>query len=217
MAAQWWDPQGPSRPLHDLNPVRLAWVQEQRPLRGLDVLDVGCGGGLFSEAMAAAGARVTAIDLSEPLLEVARLHALESGRVIDYRLDSVETLADQGPQRFDLISCMELIEHVPDPQSVLDACARLLRPGGLLCLSTLNRSLRSFLAAIVGAEYLLGLLPRGTHDYRRFIRPSELAAGLRRAGLEVCALSGLNYEPFTRRAWLSDSVAVNYLISARRP
>lgn len=217
LASRWWDPNGESRPLHDLNPVRLAYVAERVSLRGARVLDVGCGGGLLSEALAAAGAEVTAIDLAPNVLDVARLHLYESGLKVDYREISAEALAAQQPASFDAITCMEMLEHVPDPASIVDACARLLKPGGRWFASTLNRTPQAFALGIVGAEYLLRLLPRGTHHYRQFIRPSELAAALRASGLELDDLRGLEYNPLTRRARLIDSVAVNYLVSARKP
>jgi len=217
LASRWWDPNGESRPLHDLNPVRLAYVAGRVSLRGARVLDVGCGGGLLSEALAAAGAEVTAIDLAPGVLDVARLHLYESGLKVDYREISAEALAAQQPASFDAITCMEMLEHVPDPASTVEACARLLKPGGSWFASTLNRTPRAFALGIVGAEYLLRLLPRGTHHYRQFIKPSELAAALRASGLELDDLRGLDYNPLTRRARLVDSVAVNYLVSARKP
>lgn len=217
LASRWWDPDGESRPLHDLNPVRMAYVAARTSLRGARVLDVGCGGGLLSEALAAAGAEVTAIDLAPGVLDVARLHLYETGVTVDYREISVEALAVEQPGRFDAITCMEMLEHVPDPGSVIDACARLLRPGGRWFASTLNRTPRAFALGIVGAEYLLRLLPRGTHHYRQFIRPSEMAAALRASGLELEDLNGLDYNPLTRRAKLVPSVAVNYLVCARKP
>ena len=217
LAARWWDPNGESRPLHDLNPVRLNYVAERVALKGARVLDVGCGGGILSEALARAGAQVTGIDLAPRVLDVARLHLHESGQQVDYRETSIEALAAEMPGAFDAITCMELLEHVPDPGSVLRAGAALLKPGGRLLLSTLNRTPLAFLAAIAGAEYALRLLPRGTHHYAQFIRPSELAAALRGAGLELEDLSGLGYEPFTRRAWISRSTQVNYLACARKP
>lgn len=217
LASRWWDPDGESRPLHDLNPVRLAYVAGRVSLRGARVLDVGCGGGLLSEALAAAGAEVTAIDLAPGVLDVARLHLYESGLKVDYREISAEALAAQQPASFDAITCMEMLEHVPDPASIVEACARLLKPGGHWFASTLNRTPQAFALGIVGAEYLLRLLPRGTHHYRQFIKPSELAAALRASGLELDDLRGLEYNPLTRRARLVDSVAINYLVSARKP
>ena len=217
LAATWWDANGDSRPLHDLNPVRLDYVSARVMLKGARVLDVGCGGGLLSEALAEAGADVTGIDLAPRVLEVARLHLHESGRSVDYREISVEALAAQMPASFDAITCMEMLEHVPDPGSVIAACAALLKPGGALFLSTLNRTPLAFGAAIIGAEYALNLLPRGTHHYAQFIRPSELAGALRAAGLQLEDLSGLAYNPLTRRARLARSVQVNYLACARLP
>lgn len=217
MSASWWDPEGSSRALHDLNPVRLAFVAAQCPLRGARVLDVGCGGGILSEALSLAGAQVTALDLSAELLEIARLHALESAVKIDYRLSSIEQFAAQAPSAFRLITCMEMLEHVPDPSSVLQACADLLEPGGMLVLSTINRTSKAFALGIVAAEYVLALLPRGTHEYRQFIKPSELSAAVRSVGLELTALKGMAYQPFTRRARLTSDLAVNYLLAARKP
>lgn len=217
LAARWWDPQGESRPLHELNPARLAFVSERAKLAGRRVLDVGCGGGLLSEALNGQGADVVAIDLAEELLEVARLHLLESGREVDYRRSSAEDLADAEPGSFDVITCMEMLEHVPDPASVLSAMARLLKPGGQLFLSTLNRTPLAFAGAIVGAEYLLRLLPRGTHDYRSFIKPSELAAGLRAEGLRVREVAGLHYLPFLGKAFVAPGTGINYLVWAERP
>ena len=217
LARRWWDPEGPQRPLHDLNPARLRYVADRVALRGARVLDVGCGAGLLSEALAGEGAEVTALDLSPELLDVARLHLLESGRQVDYRLVSVEDLAAQMPSEFDAITCMEMLEHVPDPGSVLRACASLLRPGGTLFVSTLDRTPQAFGAAILGAEYLARLLPRGTHDYQQFIRPSELAAWLREAGLSLVDVSGLAYDPIRRKAWVGRHRGVNYLACATRP
>lgn len=217
LARRWWDPQGPQRPLHELNPARLGYVAGRVSLAGARVLDVGCGGGLLSEAMAASGARVTALDLAPELIEVARLHLLESGLDVDYRLQSVESLADEAPASFDAITCMEMLEHVPDPGSVLRACARLLKPGGVLLLSTLNRTPAAFALAIVGAEYVARLLPRGTHDYKQFIKPSELGAWLRAADLQLRDVSGLAYDPLRRKAWVGGPTAVNYLASAVKP
>ena len=217
LAARWWDVDGESRPLHDLNPTRLNYVAERVVLKGARILDVGCGGGILSEALAASGANVMGIDLAPRVLEVARLHLHESGQHVDYREVSVEALAQGMPGAFDAITCMEMLEHVPDPGSVIDACAVLLKPGGGLFLSTLNRTPLAFGAAIVGAEYALNLLPRGTHHYAQFIRPSELASALRGAGFELEDLSGLGYNPLTRRAWIAQSTQINYLACARKP
>ncbi len=217
LAARWWDVDGESRPLHDLNPTRLNYVAERITLKGARVLDVGCGGGILSEALAAAGANVMGIDLAPRVLEVARLHLHESGQHVDYREISVEALAQEMPGAFDAITCMEMLEHVPDPGSVIDACATLLKPAGYLFLSTLNRTPLAFGAAIVGAEYALNLLPRGTHHYAQFIRPSELASALRGAGFELEDMRGLAYNPLTRRAWIAKSTQINYLACARKP
>jgi 2-polyprenyl-6-hydroxyphenyl methylase / 3-demethylubiquinone-9 3-methyltransferase len=217
LAARWWDADGESRPLHDLNPVRLGYIADRVALKGARALDVGCGGGLLSEALARAGASVTAIDLAPSVLEVARLHLFESGLSVDYREIAVETLAAEMPASFDIVTCMEMLEHVPDPGSVIRACAMLLKPGGKLFLSTLNRTPAAFGAAILGAEHVLRLLPRGTHHYAQFLKPSEIAADLRAAGLDLVDLSGLAYNPFARRAWLTRSVAVNYLVCAQKP
>ena len=217
LASRWWDPDGESRPLHDLNPLRFAYIAGRVAVKGARALDVGCGGGLLSEALAHAGATVTGIDLAPAVLDVARLHLLEGTLHVDYRETSVEALAGEMAGQFDFITCMEMLEHVPDPASVIHACADLLKPGGRLFLSTLNRTPKSFLAAIVGAEHVLRLLPRGTHRYAQFIKPSELAADLRRAGLVLEDLRGIGYNPLTRKAWLADSVAVNYLACALKP
>jgi 2-polyprenyl-6-hydroxyphenyl methylase/3-demethylubiquinone-9 3-methyltransferase len=217
LAARWWDPDGESRPLHDLNPVRLAYIADRATLKGARALDVGCGGGLLSEALARAGAEVIAIDLAPAVLDVARLHLHESGLAVDYRQVSVEALAAEMPGHFDVVTCMEMLEHVPDPASVVRACATLLRPGGRFFLSTLNRTPLAFGAAIVGAEHVMRLLPRGTHHYAQFIKPSEIAGDLRAAGLVLDDLSGIAYNPFTRNARLARSVAVNYLACATKP
>ena len=216
LAARFWDPQGEFRPLHLLNPLRLRFIAARAPLPGARALDLGCGGGLLAEALARAGARVTAIDLAPGMIEVARLHAAESGLAIDYRVAAAEQLAAGDGADFDLVTCMEMLEHVPDPGAVIASCARLLRPGGALFVSTLNRNLRAFLLAIVGAEYLLRLLPRGTHEYERLIRPAELARWGRAAGLTLAGLAGIELNPFTGRAALTDDVGVNYLAHLTR-
>ncbi|HQX25628.1 MAG TPA: bifunctional 2-polyprenyl-6-hydroxyphenol methylase/3-demethylubiquinol 3-O-methyltransferase UbiG [Pseudomonadota bacterium] len=217
MAASWWDPNGSSRALHDLNPVRLEFVRQRARLAGARVLDVGCGGGLFSETLAASGASVVGIDLAPEVLGVARLHLLESGRQVDYRESGAEALAAAEPASYDVVACMEMLEHVPDPAAVVQACADLLKPGGQLFLSTINRTPAAFALAIVGAEYVARLLPRGTHRYQQFLRPSELDTALRRSGLVLREVRGLAYEPVLRRAWLSRSTAVNYLMHAEKP
>ncbi|HEY2346901.1 MAG TPA: bifunctional 2-polyprenyl-6-hydroxyphenol methylase/3-demethylubiquinol 3-O-methyltransferase UbiG [Xanthomonadaceae bacterium] len=221
LAHRWWDPQGPQRALHELNPVRLAYVRDRCALRGAKVLDVGCGGGLLSEALAGEGAQVVALDLAPELVEIAKLHLLETQATrphlrVDYRVVSVESLAAEMPASFDAIACMEMLEHVPDPGSVVRACATLLKPGGRLFVSTLNRTPAAFALAIVGAEYVANLLPKGTHSYAQFIRPSELAAWLREAGLELEDVSGLHYNPLTRAASLGRRTDVNYLACAVR-
>ena len=217
LASRWWDPEGPQKPLHALNPVRLGYVAGRVSLRGAEVLDVGCGGGLLSEALAGEGASVTAIDLADELVKVARLHALESGVKVDYQVKAVEELAAERPASFDVVTCMEMLEHVPDPGAILQACATLLKPGGRLFVSTLNRTPAAFALAIVGAEYVAGLLPKGTHSYQDFIRPSELATWLREAGLQLEDVSGMAYAPWRNAARLSSRTDVNYLACALKP
>ena len=216
-APRWWDPDGEFRPLHDLNPARLDYIEARAGLAGSRVADVGCGGGLLAEGMARRGARVLGIDLAPEALAVARLHALESGLAVEYREVAVESLAETEHGQFDLVTCLEMLEHVPDPAAVVASIARLVRPGGNAVFSTINRNARSFALAIVGAEYLMGLLPRGTHRYARLIRPSELSRWARAAGLELADLAGLGYDPFRRRARLTGDVSVNYLAHFRRP
>jgi len=216
-ASRWWDADGEMRPLHDLNPVRLEYVERAGPLSGLSVVDVGCGGGLLAEAMARKGARVVGLDLADELFTVARLHALETGVTLDYRLESAEQQAQANPGHYDVATCMEMLEHVPDPAAVVEALARLVRPGGHVFVSTLNRTPRAYLMAILGAEYVLRLLPTGTHTYEKFIRPSELTAWARTAGLHHVDIAGLEYDPFARRATLSSDARVNYLVHFRRP
>jgi 2-polyprenyl-6-hydroxyphenyl methylase/3-demethylubiquinone-9 3-methyltransferase len=215
-AAAFWDPRGEFRPLHLLNPVRAQFIAERAALAGSRVLDVGCGGGLLAEALTRAGARVTAIDLAPGMIEVARLHAAESALAVDYRLVGAEEMAAAEPAGFDVVTCMEMLEHVPEPAAMTATLARLLRPGGALFVSTINRNLRSFLLAIVGAEYLLNLIPRGTHEYERLIRPAELARWARAAGLTLSAMAGIELNPFTERVALSGNVAVNYLAHFQR-
>jgi 2-polyprenyl-6-hydroxyphenyl methylase/3-demethylubiquinone-9 3-methyltransferase len=216
LAHRWWDHNSEFKPLHDINPLRLDWIETAGPLKGQRVVDVGCGGGLLSEGMAARGANVTGIDLSEKPLSVARLHLLESGRQVDYRHIAAEQLADEMPGHFDSVTCLEMLEHVPDPASIVNACANLVKPGGRVFFSTLNRNPKAYLLAVVGAEYILNMLPRGTHDYARFIRPSELSRWCKAAGLEPEVLTGLTYNPITRAYSLGSDTSVNYLLRARR-
>ena len=217
LAARWWDPDGESRPLHDLNPLRAAYVAARIDLRGARVADVGCGGGLLSEALAQAGAHVTGIDLGEKVIEIARLHLHESNLPVDYRVQSSAELAGSEPASFDAVCCMELIEHVPDPAALVNDLAAMLKPGGRLFMSTINRTPAAFGAAIVGAEYVMRMLPRGTHHYAQFLKPSELGRLLRHAGLQLEDVSGVVYNPLNRKAWLSAITAVNYLVHACKP
>lgn len=218
LAARWWDPESEFRPLHEINPLRLDWIDARASLAGKRVLDVGCGGGILSEAMAGRGAQVKGIDLGARALQVAELHALDTGIEVEYERIAVEALAQREPGRYDVVTCMELLEHVPDPESVVRACATLVRPGGWVFFSTINRNPKAFLLAIVGAEYVLRLLPRGTHEYEKFIRPSELARAARRSRLEVADLTGLTYNPITRQYRLdADDLDVNYMMACRRP
>lgn len=216
LAHRWWDPKSEFKPLHDINPLRLDWIDANVGLAGKKVLDVGCGGGLLSEGMAERGAQVTGIDLSEKALGVARLHLLESGRSVDYRHISAESLAAEMPGSFDVVTCLEMLEHVPDPASTVAACAKLVKPGGQVFLSTLNRNPKSYLLAVVGAEYLLQMLPKGTHDYAKFIKPSELARHCKAADLEVAEIIGMTYNPFTQRYSLGRDTSVNYLLRTVR-
>lgn len=211
LAARWWDPQGDFKPLHDLNPLRLQFIEERAPLSGKRVLDVGCGGGILAESMAARGAEVTGIDAAEAPLGVAKLHRLESGITADYRHLTPEALALEKPRHYDVVTCMELLEHVPNPSSAVDACAALVRPGGDVFFSTINRNPKAYLLAIIGAEYLLRLLPKGTHDYAKFIKPSELARWARGAGLRLKGITGLSYNPFSKTYQLGADVQVNYI------
>jgi 2-polyprenyl-6-hydroxyphenyl methylase/3-demethylubiquinone-9 3-methyltransferase len=210
LAHRWWDPQGEFRPLHALNPLRLAWIDGLAKLAGKQVLDVGCGGGILSEAMARLGASVTGIDLSEQALKVAQMHLLESGLAVDYRFCSAEDFANLNKEKFDAVTCMELLEHVPDPASAIGACARLAKPGGRVFFSTINRNPKAYLFAVIGAEYVLKMLPRGTHDYARFIKPSELAHWCRDAGLQPLELKGMAYNPITDQYRLGEDCNVNY-------
>lgn len=217
LASRWWDPAGEFKPLHRLNPLRLDYVARDNPLAGQRVLDVGCGGGILAEAMAAAGAEVTGIDLGEAQLGVARLHLLESGQEVDYRLVPVEELAIEAPASFDTVTCMEMLEHVPDPASIVAACARLVKPGGRVVFSTINRNPKSYLFAVLGAEYVLRLLPRGTHDYRRFIKPSELGGWARAAGLDLADVTGMHYNPLLDHFSMGGDCDVNYFLTCQKP
>jgi 2-polyprenyl-6-hydroxyphenyl methylase / 3-demethylubiquinone-9 3-methyltransferase len=217
LASRWWDPDGESRPLHDLNPVRTAFVADRVRLAGARVADVGCGGGLLSESLAAAGADVVGIDMGDAVIDIARLHLHESELKVDYRVQSSAELAAAEPESFDAVCCMELIEHVPDPHALIADLAAMLKPGGRLFLSTLNRTPAAFGAAILGAEYVLRMLPRGTHHYAKFLRPSELARSLRDQGLELDEVQGLKYNPMNRKASFSSSTAVNYILAAHKP
>ena len=216
LAHRWWDPNSEFKPLHDINPLRLDWIDNAIGLRGKRVLDVGCGGGLLSEGMAVRGADVTGIDLSEKPLGVARLHLLESGQKVDYRKVAVEQLAAEMPGAFDAVTCLEMLEHVPDPASIVAACARLVKPGGQVFFSTINRNPKAYLFAVIGAEYLLQMLPKGTHDFARFIKPSELTRWCKQAGLEPDELVGMTYNPLTRHYALGRDTDVNYLVRATR-
>jgi 2-polyprenyl-6-hydroxyphenyl methylase/3-demethylubiquinone-9 3-methyltransferase len=218
LAHRWWDADSEFAPLHQINPLRLQWIDGLAGLAGKRVADIGCGGGILADSMARKGASVVGIDLSTKGIRVAQLHALEAGTAnVEYREVSAEALAEEQPASFDVVTCMEMLEHVPRPESVVQACATLVKPGGWVFFSTLNRNPKAFLLAIVGAEYVLNLLPRGTHEYLKFIKPSELAGWCRSAGLELAQTRGMQYNPFTRRYWLSDDTDVNYLAAARRP
>lgn len=216
LAHRWWDPESEFKPLHDINPLRLDWIDREVGLVGKKVLDVGCGGGILAESMATRGALVTGIDLSDKALSVARLHLLESGQKVDYRKIAAEELAAGMPDAFDIVTCLEMLEHVPDPASTVRACARLVRPGGRVFFSTINRNPKAYLFAVVGAEYVLNLLPRGTHDYTRFIRPAELARYCRDAGLAGEEVIGMTYNPFSKTYALGADTGVNYLMRTRR-
>jgi 2-polyprenyl-6-hydroxyphenyl methylase / 3-demethylubiquinone-9 3-methyltransferase len=216
LAHRWWDPSGEFKPLHDINPLRLEWIERHAALAGKSVVDVGCGGGILAEGMARLGARVTGIDLSEKALRVATLHLHQSKLEIQYQKTSVEELAALHAGAFDVVTCMELLEHVPEPPAMVAACARLVRPGGLVFFSTINRNPKAYLFAVIGAEYVLGLLPRGTHDYQRFIKPSELARWSREAGLRTEELLGMTYNALTRRYSLGRDCDVNYLVRCVR-
>jgi 2-polyprenyl-6-hydroxyphenyl methylase/3-demethylubiquinone-9 3-methyltransferase len=217
LASRWWDPDGDFRPLHQINPLRLDWIRQHVHLDGKNVLDVGCGGGILTESMAAAGANVTGIDMAEAPLAVARLHQAESGAEVTYLTSTAESLAEAQPGSFDVVTCLEMLEHVPDPAAVVRACVELVKPGGHVFFSTINRNPKAFLFAIVGAEYVLGLLPKGTHEYEKLIKPSELDVWARATDLEFRSSIGLHYNPVTRKYWLADGLDVNYLMAYQRP
>jgi len=217
LAAKWWDPTSEFKPLHEINPLRLGWINGLAPLAGKRVLDVGCGGGILSESMAMKGANVKGIDLADKPLKVAALHKLESGVPVDYECIGAEDLAAREPASFDVVTCMEMLEHVPDPASTVRACATLVKPGGHVFFSTINRNPKAYLFAIIGAEYILRLLPRGTHDYAKLIRPSELARFCREAGLDAGGITGMSYNPLSGRYWLGSDTDVNYLMQAVKP
>ncbi len=216
LAHKWWDPTSEFKPLHDINPLRLDYINQHAGLPGKTVLDVGCGGGILAESMAGLNANVSGIDLSDKALQVARLHLLETGRQVNYHKIAVEDLATEQPEHFDIVTCMEMLEHVPDPQSVITACAKLVKPGGWVFFSTINRNPKAYLLAVVGAEYVLNLLPRGTHDYAKFIKPSELAQFCRNAGLNLVELTGMSYHALNKTYSLGTDTSVNYLIACRR-
>lgn len=217
LAHRWWDPNSEFRPLHEINPLRLEWINQRIPLAGKNVIDVGCGGGILAESMAKKGAIVTGIDLSEKALKVADLHGLESGISVRYKNIPAEEMAEAEAGQFDVVTCMEMLEHVPDPSSIIRACTKLLKPGGHVFFSTLNRNVKSYLFAIIGAEYVLQLLPKGTHDYAKFITPAELSQDVRNAGLELNAMKGLSYNPLTKIYSLNNDTSVNYMIACTKP
>ncbi len=212
LAHRWWDKNSEFKPLHEINPLRLDYIDQKTGLQGKRVLDVGCGGGILAESMAARGAEVTGIDLGEKALKVAQLHSLESGIKVDYRLLSVESLAAENPSSYDVVTCMEMLEHVPDPSAIIAACAKLVKPDGHVFFSTINRNPKAYLFAVIGAEYVLNMLPKGTHEYEKFIKPSELSAWARQSGLSVSGLKGMGYNPLTKRYSLGDDVSVNYIV-----
>jgi len=217
LAHRWWDPTSEFRPLHEINPLRLEWINARVPLAGKNVIDIGCGGGILSESMARKGATVTGIDLSEKALKVADLHSLESGAQVRYKLIAAEEMAEQEAGRFDVVTCMEMLEHVPDPGAIVRAAATLVKPGGHVFFSTLNRNPKSYLFAVIGAEYVLRMLPKGTHDYDKFITPSELSQFIRSAGLDVDGFKGMGYNPLTKIYSLNEDTSVNYLVATSRP
>ena len=212
LAHKWWDKTSEFKPLHDINPLRLNYIDKAISLKGKSVLDVGCGGGILSESMAEKGAKVTGIDLGEKALKVAQLHSLDSGVAVNYQLISVEDLAEKQPASFDVVTCLEMLEHVPNPASVVAACAQLVKPGGHVFFSTINRNPKAYLFAVIGAEYVLNMLPRGTHDYAKFIKPSELASWMRSADLSLISQTGMSYNPITKHYWLGSDVSVNYMM-----
>lgn len=216
LAHRWWDPESEFRPLHEINPLRLDWIDSHAQISGKTVLDIGCGGGILSESMAARGAQVTGIDLSEKALAVAKLHLLETSQAVSYRMVSAEALAIEQAQQFDVVTCMEMLEHVPNPESIIKACTQLVRPGGWVFFSTINRGLKAYLFAVIGAEYILNMLPRGTHDYRKFIKPAELAKMARDNRLEIEELIGLSYNPLSRMYSLNSNCDVNYLVATQK-
>jgi 2-polyprenyl-6-hydroxyphenyl methylase/3-demethylubiquinone-9 3-methyltransferase len=216
LAHRWWDASSEFKPLHDINPLRLEWIDQRARLAGKRVLDIGCGGGILTESMVQKGATVKGIDLSTKALGVARLHGIESGIKVDYEAISAEDLAAREPHSYDVVTCMEMLEHVPDPAKVVAACHELVKPSGMVFFSTINRNPKAYLLAVIGAEYLLRMLPRGTHDYQRFIKPSELARFAREAGLRISDMTGLHYNPITKSYWLGPDTAVNYLVASRR-
>lgn len=216
LAHRWWDKNSEFKPLHEINPLRLDYIDQAAGLKGKRVLDVGCGGGILSESMAVRGAEVTGIDLGEKALKVAQLHSLESGVKVDYRLISVESLAIENPSAFDVVTCMEMLEHVPDPYAIIAACATLVKPGGHVFFSTINRNPKAYLFAVIGAEYVLNMLPKGTHEYEKFIKPSELSSWARRSGLSISGLQGMSYNPLTKHYRLGDDVSVNYIVHATK-
>ncbi|WP_151447371.1 bifunctional 2-polyprenyl-6-hydroxyphenol methylase/3-demethylubiquinol 3-O-methyltransferase UbiG [Lacisediminimonas profundi] len=217
LAHRWWDPTSEFRPLHEINPLRLEWINARAPLKGKRVLDIGCGGGILAESMARKGAEVTGIDLSDKALKVADLHSLETGVQVRYELVAAEDMAAREPSGFDVVTCMEMLEHVPDPEAIVHACATLVRPGGHVFFSTINRNPKSYLFAVIGAEYVLKMLPKGTHDYAKFIKPAELARYTRHAGLDLDAVKGLTYNPLTKMYSLNQDTDVNYLMACQRP
>ena len=218
LASRWWDKESEFKPLHDINPLRANWIDERSPVAGKKLLDVGCGGGILAESMAQRGADVTGIDMGEAPLTVAQLHSLETGITIDYQQSTAEAMASQHPEQYDIVTCLEMLEHVPDPSSVIQACTNLVKPGGHIYFSTINRNPKAYLFAVLGAEYLLRLLPKGTHDYSKFIRPSELCNCVRDAGLELQTMTGMTYNPLTKNYRLNDKdVDVNYMVYAQKP